>query len=327
MATESEHPNAFIRGSAGSVRASCGMTRQRPAHVEPDAPPPARCQVICVASGKGGTGKSFVAANLSVLLARKGLKVTLVDADFGLANAHLLLGIEPKHDIHDVLSGELALRSIIERGPAGIQLVPGGSGRTGLPLLNESDIERLLTKLSGLEDRSDIVIVDLAAGITPNIMRFLSAAHDIVLVSNHESTARADVISTINLLAETLGEVTIHLVINSARDRKHATVTFQQLWRRVGKLHRGQVSLFFSGWIPKSPFVTTSVMRGKPMVQLYPQSTPTRCLENMCLRLHKHHLTWRSRQIGRWAVPSAFAPKPVAENAASTPNPSFESAQ
>jgi flagellar biosynthesis protein FlhG len=299
------------------------MPRQRPAPLEAETPAPAKSQVICVASGKGGTGKSIVAANLSVLLARKGLKVTLIDADFGLANAHLLLGIEPKHDICDVLSGDMSLSRIIERGPAGIQLVPGGSGRSGLALMADADIDRLMAALASLEESSDIIVTDLAAGISPRIVRFLTRAHDIILVSNHETTARADVISTINMLAETLGEATVHLVVNCARDRNHATVTFQQLWARVNKLHRGKVKLFFSAWIPKSPFVTSSIMRGKPLVLVHPQSQPARCLETMCVRMHKHHLSWRSRQIGRWAAPSAFAKSPEPNT---SPSPAASSA-
>jgi flagellar biosynthesis protein FlhG len=268
---------------------------------------PAKSHVICVASGKGGTGKTLIAANISVLLARKGHKVTLVDADFGLANAHLVLGIEPEHDICDVLSGERSMNQVTEIGPAGLKLVPGGAGRSKLAMLADSHLDALVGELASLEESSDIIVVDLAAGISPRIVRFLSLAHDIILVSNHEQTARSDVVSTIGMLADTLGAATVHLVINSARDRKHATVTFQQIWSRVNGLFRGRIKLFFSGWIPKSHYVQSSVMRGKPLVLVHSQSQPSRCLNAMSERLHKHHMMWRSRQVGRWGVPSAFA--------------------
>lgn len=309
MATAS-HLGTFGLRTSGSIRASCGMPRQRPGQAESEGPVPAKSQVICVASGKGGTGKSFVAANLSVLLARKGIKVTLVDADFGLANAHLLLGMEPKHDICDVLSGEVSMAQAVERGPVGIRLVAGGTGRSAAALMADAEFDRLLAAFGCLEEHSDVIIVDLAAGLSPRVVRFLTMAHDIILVSNHESTARADVLSTIDMLAEALTEPTVHLVINQARDRKHATVTFQQLWSRVNSLHRGRVKLFFSGWIPRSQFVSSSIMRGKPLVLIHPQSLPSRCLEAICVRMHKHHLSWRSGQVGRWAAPSAFARPP-----------------
>lgn len=292
---------------AGSIRASCGMPRERTPHYDSRSIAPAKSQVICVASGKGGTGKTLIAANLSVLLARRGHRVTLVDADFGLANAHLILGVEPKNDISDVISGEMSMEQVIERGPAGLQLVPGGAGCSNLAMMADSHVDTLIEELACLEESSDIIVVDLAAGISPRIARFLTIAHDIILVSNHEQTARSDVISTIGMLAETLGAATIHLVINSARDRKHATVTFQQIWNKVNKRWRGRIKLFFSGWIPKSHYVGSSIMRGKPLVVVHPQSQPSRCLEAMCERIHKHHMVWRSRQVGRWGVPSAFA--------------------
>jgi flagellar biosynthesis protein FlhG len=174
-------------------------------------------------------------------------------------------------------------------------------------MLSDANVDRLMNELACLEENSDIIVVDLAAGMSPMVARFLSLAHDIILVSNHEITARADVISTISMLADTLGAATIHLVINMARDRKHAVVTFQQLWSRVNSMWRGRIKLFFSGWIPKSHYVTSSLMRGRPLVLAHPQSQPSRCLDIMGERIHKHHMTWRSRQIGRWGVPSAFS--------------------
>lgn len=307
MSTETKDLTFEFSTTPESIRASCGMPKHR-SQLEPVANARvAKSQVICVAGGKGGTGKTIIASNLSVMLSRRGHRVTLIDADFGLANAHLVLGIEPKHDIFDVLSGELSIGQIIERGPAGIQLVSGGSGKLSSAMLSDSNVDRLINELACLEENSDIIVVDLAAGMSPMVARFLSLAHDIILVSNHEITARADVISTISMLADTLGAATIHLVINMARNRKHAVVTFQQIWSRVNSMWRGRIKLFFSGWIPKSHYVASSLMRGRPLVLAHPQSQPSRCLDIMGERIHKHHMTWRSRQIGRWGVPSAFS--------------------
>jgi len=307
MSTETNYLGVLNARTPGSIRASCGMPRQRTSPASSPEVKLAKSHVICVASGKGGTGKTLIAANISVLLARRGHRVTLVDADFGLANAHLLLGVEPKHDICDVVSGERSMNQVIEMAPAGLKLVPGGAGRSKLAMLADSHLDALVGELACLEESSDIIVVDLAAGISPRIVRFLSIAHDIILVSNHEQTARSDVISTIGMLADTLGAATVHLVINSARDRKHAVVTFQQVWSRVNSLFRGRIKLFFSGWIPKSHYVQSSVMRGKPLVLVHPQSQPSRCLDAMGERIHKHHMMWVSRQVGRWGVPSAFA--------------------
>jgi flagellar biosynthesis protein FlhG len=233
MSTETKDLGIQHIRTPESIRTSCGTPKLRQPLLEINDVNPAKSQVICVASGKGGTGKTLIAANLSVLLARRGHRVTLIDADFGLANAHLLLGIEPKHDISDVLSGECSVDQIMEPGPLGIKLLSGGCGRSHLALLPNSKIDFLIGEMACLEEYSDIIIVDLAAGLSPTVARFLSITHDIILVSNHEVTARSDIISTIGMLAETLGAATIHLVINMARNRNHAVVTFQQIWSRV----------------------------------------------------------------------------------------------
>ncbi|MFH1829167.1 MAG: P-loop NTPase [Pseudomonadota bacterium] len=307
MSTQSKEIGIQFQRTPESIRVSCGMPKHREQALPTSNVHPAKSQVICVAGGKGGTGKTIIAANLAVMLARRGHRVTLLDADFGLANAHLVLGIEPKRDISDVLSGELSMGQIIEQGPLGLKLVSGGLGRSKLAMLHESKLDFLVGELACLEESSDIIVVDLAAGMSAVVARFLSLAHDIILVSNHEVTARADVISTIGMLADTLGAATIHLVINMARNRNHAVVTFQQIWSRVNSMWRGRIKLFFSGWIPKSHYVTSSLMRGKPLVLVHPQSQPSRCLDIIAERMHKHHMTWRSRQKGRWGVPSAFA--------------------
>lgn len=267
----------------------------------------AKSQVICIASGKGGTGKTIITCNLAVLLARQGLRVGIVDADLGLANAHLLLGVEPKYDISDLMSGEKELEDIIVQGPNGIRLISGGSGKIELTALSLMELSSLAGKLRRLEDISDIILVDLAGGLDPLILGFLGAAHDVILVTNHESTAKSDVVATIGMLAETLGEATVHLVINRARNREHAVISFQQIWQRVNRQWRGQVKLYFSGWLQNNWYVQSSVIRGRPFVIKHPKSLPTQCLETMSDKIHKHHLIWKKQQIGRWGVPSAFA--------------------
>ncbi|MBN1282280.1 MAG: P-loop NTPase [Proteobacteria bacterium] len=292
---------AFIRNGVDEPQDAC---RQEACQCAPLA----RCQVVAVASGKGGTGKTFVAANLAIELARAGLRVALIDADFGMANAHLIMGMEPRLDISHLISGENPIEQVIEHGPMGVKLLAGGSCQTRLAMAADSEIEQIVQALAPVDGMADMAIVDLGAGISQRTARFLTCAHDIVLVANHELTSRADVISTLGMLADTVGAATVHLVINSARDREHATVTFQQIWTRASRMWRGRIKLFFSGWIPQSRFVQSSIMRGKPLVLAHPQSMPSCCIRTMAARMAKHHSSWRSRQVGRWGVPSAFAP-------------------
>ncbi len=297
----SDAAEAFIKGGGGGPMDALASS-------EATAVKAARSQVICVASGKGGTGKTFIATNLAIELAREGRRIALIDADFGLANAHIMMGIEPRYDISNLVSGERRLDEVIEHGPMGVKLVPGGSCCTRLAMMADSEIDPMMERLSQVEEHADIIIVDLAAGISQRNARFLTSAHDIVLVANHEITSRSDVMGTLEMLADTLGAATVHLVINTARDRKHATVTFQQIWTAANRRWRGRIKLFFSGWIPRSHYVQSSIMRGRPVVIAHPQCTPTQCIRTMAARMEKHHRIWRSRQVGRWSVPSAFAP-------------------
>ncbi len=305
MSSEQQNISRRATEVLSGIRAEREETRRRATPGQEVVP--ARAQMICIASGKGGTGKTMVACNLAVLLARQGLRVTLLDADLGLANAHLLLGTEPRADLSHLLRGERTLQQTITPGPDGVQLIAGGSGRTDLAMMGDADIGELALQLAPLDAHADIILVDLAAGITPQVVRFLNAAHDIILVSNHEATAQADVMATLRMLAETVGAASVHLVINRARNRDHAVVAFQQLWRRANQEWRGRIKLFFSGWVPHNWYVQSSIIMGKPVVNKHPQSLPTRCLTAMSARIAKHHALWRSRQVGRWGAPSAFA--------------------
>lgn len=285
---------------------------------------PARAQVICVTSGKGGTGKTMVATNLSALLSRLGLRTTLIDADFGLANDHLLLGLDPPSDISSVIRGEKKIEEICVKGPFGLTLVPGGSGKAELSLLSGEELNLLAQEFLRLEETADVVVVDLGAGLGPCVLKFLSASHDIVLVTDGEATARSDALATIGALADILGAATVHIVVNRARSREHAVISFQNVWAKVNRRWRGRIKLFFSGWVPDNWYVKSSVILGKPVVAAHPFSLPTRCLRTMAEKIHKHHLVWRSRQVGRWGAQSAFA-RMAGFSGRAADGPSFDS--
>jgi len=266
----------------------------------------AKSQVICIASGKGGTGKTMIAANISVLLAKEGLKVALLDADFGLANTHLLMGIDPIDDVSSILSGEKSLGDIIAEGPAGVMLVPGGSGLTELTMLGDEKFRNLIGELSHLDSMADVTIVDLPAGISPQVMCLLGAAHETIIVITPEITSLVDAYALIKSLARMSDKITAHVIVNRAPDKSRADVAFQKISSVANKHLGDRVSLKYMGWIPQNWYVLNSVACRKPLVMRHPQSFATACFELMAAKIIKNHLRWREYQSQSFAHPSYF---------------------
>ncbi len=149
-------------------------------------------RVVCIASGKGGTGKSVIASNLALLRARQGERVLLIDFDAGLANAHLLLGLAPPHDVGHVMEGTVSAREALVEGPHGLKLLAGGVGRQSLIDPTRRELDRLFKALRPLEDDFDLIVIDHGAGLSYSTVAHLAAASTLVLVTNHEVTALSD---------------------------------------------------------------------------------------------------------------------------------------
>ena len=268
---------------------------------------PARSQVICIASGKGGTGKTVFATNLSVLLAKDGLNVLLFDADLGLANSHLLLGVSPTGDISEMLSGEKKLADIMVKCHHGLRLVPGGSGFSELAELNDRHFRYLAGRLKEFEDTTDIVLVDLSAGISPQVMRFLVASHEIIVVTTPDITALIDAYAVIKSVAKVRTNVRIRLLINQVRKDADVRSAYGKLKRIVNKHLRGvQVSLF--GWLPRNWYVHDSVVKRRPVALLHPMCLVTRRFQEMASQIRSGHGKWRANQnVPGRRKPSFFA--------------------
>ncbi len=273
------------------------------ASLEPiSAVEPVKSQVICIASGKGGTGKTMIATNLSVLLAREGLNVVLLDADFGLANAHLLMGVDPTDDISSVITGEKNFSEIMVEGPEGVKLIPGGSGLSELTSLGDEKFSQLINELGDLETLSDILIVDLPAGISPQVMALMGAAHEMIIVITPEVTSLVDAYAMIKALTKINERTVVHIIVNRAPDKSRAVVGFQKLYSVVNKHLQGKVALKFLGWIPQNWYVLNSVACRKPIVLRHPQCFATSCLVGMADKLFKRNTHWRDQQ----SFPSYF---------------------
>ncbi|MFH1874017.1 MAG: P-loop NTPase [Pseudomonadota bacterium] len=267
---------------------------------------PAKSQVICVASGKGGTGKTMVAANLAVSLAREGLKVLLIDADFSLANSHLILGLEPEYDVSSVFTGEKTVSEIIIPGPGGLRLVPGGSGFSELAMLGDEKFLQLIQGLKDLEEESDIILVDLPAGINPQVMCLLNAAHEIIVVTTPEVTSLVDAYALIKSLTRMTDKVSPQIIINRAKDKARAMVAFQKIFSVTNKHLNGKVSPKLLGWVPQNWYVLNSVAARKPLVLRHPQCFATACMEMIAAKVLRRHVKWLDQQAESLIYPSYF---------------------
>lgn len=258
---------------------------------------PASCQVVCVASGKGGTGKTIVTTNLAVALAQEGLRVLVFDADMGLANAHLLFGVTPPGDLSSVLAGHARISEVVAECPAGVELVSGGSGFADLAELSYTRFRYLARGLEELEARADLLLVDAAAGIGPQVMRFLRAAHEVVVVTTPDVTALLDAYALLKSLVPLREGAKLRLIVNRARDRAEALEAFQKI-QIVAARHLPEALPTFFGWIPQHWFVQASVRERRPVVLSHPRSFVTESIREMARQLWALHEGWKFRQGG-----------------------------
>lgn len=256
---------------------------------------PAASQAICVASGKGGTGKTIFSTNVGVMLARQNFKVTLVDADLGLANAHLLLGLDPKHDVSQLVGGELTIDDVLVDGPYGLKILPGGSGIAELADLNEGKVQYLAHQLMQLDDRSDVTLVDCSAGITRQVLRFLSSAHGLVVVTTPEVTSMIDGYAVIKNVHRLRPDMPIWLVVNRIRQPEDAQTVFEKM-RTIVRKRLGKMKMSLLGAVPHDRYVSRSVMVREPVVLAHPRSFATTCFKNMANTLAIAHARWKAEQ-------------------------------
>lgn len=240
--------------------------------IDEDSPRSAR--VVCVASGKGGTGKSILASNLAVLRARRGERVLLVDFDAGLANAHLLLGLAPQHDLGHILDGTVEARDAIVQGPEGISLLSGGVGRHSLANPTRRELERLFRALEPLEREFDLLIIDHGAGLSYGTVAHLAATSTLILVASHEVTALSDAYALYKRSHMVNAQIRVGMVINRSPDEAMAVGA----WERF----KG-ASLRFLGhapewihWVPADEAVGQSVQARTPVSVLDPNSRAAR---------------------------------------------------
>ncbi len=214
-----------------------------------------RCKSIAVTSGKGGVGKTNIALSLAVCLASLKKKVLLLDADLGLANVHILLGLAPRFNLSHFFDQSCTLEQLIIRGVGGVDILPGASGLENMANLDQGRIEFLQHHFHNLEQQYDFMIIDTGAGIGSNVIRFAARADLVVLVISPEPTSLADAYAMVKVLYEK-GARRIQTLVNMATSERDGVETFDRLNTLVVKFLKQPLELLgillFNREIPKS---------------------------------------------------------------------------
>ena len=226
--------------------------------------------VIAITSGKGGVGKSTVSINLAVSLADLGRTVTVVDDDLGLANIDVMLGLSPEHNLVDVLDGRCTLDQVLVTGPRGIQLIPAASGVQRMVELGEAERAGLLYAFSQLERRTDVMIVDTAAGIAANTLQFCDASQEVIVVVCNDPASVTDAYATIKVLNQRSGRNRFRILVNQAVNKAEAFALFGKLTEVTYRFL--DVSLDYAGAIPIDRNVRTALRRRMAVVESHPSS-------------------------------------------------------
>ena len=241
-------------------------------------------RVLAVSSGKGGVGKTNIVANLAYVLSKQDKKVLVVDADLGLNNIDILLGLNPKFHIGHVLSGEKNVQDIITEGPAGIHLLPAGGGLQELTQLDDEKKVVLMEELDQVSSGYDFLIFDTGAGISTNVTYFCSAAHEILLVATTEPTSLTDVYALIKTLHTKHAQKYFRVIINSVGSESEARLIFRNL-AAVADRFLPHVSVEYLGYILLDPVVTKAVRQQKAFSEFYPDSKVTQCINRLVQKI------------------------------------------
>jgi flagellar biosynthesis protein FlhG len=242
-------------------------------------------QVVAITGGKGGVGKTNVSVNLGVALAQRGRGVMLLDADLGLANVDVLLGLKPRWTLAHVLAGERDLQEVIVEGPAGLRIVPAASGVAGMADLPPSVYGGLIQAFGQLAVDLDVLLVDTAAGVSEGVMSFARAAQDVLVVVCDEPASLADAYALIKLLSTQHGVSRFRVLTNMVRRARDGRELFHKLLAVCDQYL--DVVLEFAGAVPFDDYLRKAVQQRQSVLEAYPRS-PAACARRQLAEQGEH---------------------------------------
>ncbi|MFQ5479817.1 MAG: MinD/ParA family protein [Thermodesulfobacteriota bacterium] len=240
-------------------------------------------RVISVTSGKGGVGKTSCVVNIAISFAKKGKRVLVFDADLGLCNLDVMLGLSPKYNINHVLRGEKKIEDVIIRGPGGIMVIPAASGISELTNLNAEQRLSLASSMEMLDKDVDIMMIDTGAGISNNVMFFNTAAQEIVVVVTPEPTSLTDAYALMKVLMKKHGEKSFKLLVNTARGEKEGKNIYSIISLVASRFLN--VSLEYLGCVVQDDKVSRAVINQRAVVEMFPDTPASRCIKGISEKL------------------------------------------
>ncbi len=235
---------------------------------------------IAVASGKGGVGKTNIVANMAFDLSKRGKRVLVFDADMGLGNIHILLGLAPKYNVGHVLTGSEKIKEILVDGPGGMKILPASTGNKKYSEITTEEKLTLKTELEILQNDFDYIIFDIGAGISANVMFFCSAAQDVVVVASPEPTSFSDAYAMMKVLSRDYLVKNFKLLVNSVRNLGEAQVVFKRLVMVADRFNL-KIKIDLLGHMVFDESVTQSVRKQRLFSDLYPGAEVSKCIRNI----------------------------------------------
>lgn len=247
-------------------------------------------RVICVTSGKGGVGKTNITVNLALALSLQNQSVMLLDADLGLANVDVILGLHPLYNLSHVISQERTLEEIILAGPNGVRIIPASSGVKRMAELSPEENAGLVGAFSDLNDSLDILLIDSAAGISDSVVTFCRAAHEVVVVVCDEPASITDAYAMIKLLSQDYDVDRFHILANRVLTTQEGRDLFAKLVKVSDRFL--DVTLNFFGSIPEDPQLRKAVQAQRAVVEAFPGSRSAEAFHRLATQI-----------ISRWPMP------------------------
>lgn len=247
-------------------------------------------RVICVTSGKGGVGKTNITVNLALALSLQNQSVMLLDADLGLANVDVMLGLHPRYNLSHVISQERTLAEVIIHGPNGIRIIPASSGVKRMAELTPEENAGLVGAFSELNDSLDIMLIDSAAGISDSVVTFSRASHDVMVVVCDEPASITDAYALIKLLSQDYGMDRFQILANRVATPQAGRELFNKLVKVSDRFL--DVNLSFCGFIPEDPQLRKAVQAQRAVVEAFPGSRSAEAFHRLATQI-----------VGRWPLP------------------------